>query len=581
MAAKGITPASPLEIAGGTAGTVSYGAMLGPASATVNFAQGIWNPIWAIPKEPLRAGQRAVQHGNLAALREPGEALKGTLKGLGQVSDAVWDVLRAKGQYAPHPDAPNISQRVADPLGRGVLQALELPGRVWSGLPDAVFGTIAQHTVERRRAAQLATEAGKTGKAWSDWVDLYVKEADRVRSTGGPAGAGTADVLAAGKTAAEKVALRSELGSVGKHVKTVATMGGKPVISQIVAPFFNSQWNAWLQTAERGPLGAVMNRQKGFDKAYDAAVGSALTLGIVNYAWGSHGVSGSGPSDSHERKMMIDEGWRPYSTKVGGVWYPNRAFGPAEQLLNSAGELHDGLAYQKKDADSRALTMDALSRVGKLVKQQPYATGYATIADLLQFGPAAAAADLATRVTPFAATARAIGTAADTKEREVDRGANVPLGEEFAQRWQQSTGQRSDLPVAQDVLGREKENPQPGILAFTGRMGWEHEDPIISAFQGAGVSIGDPPDAVESVPLTPDEQRRWNTLRGQSIIKDTERMVTAGTLEKLPPARQAERLEAIKADASRRAAAELRREVGAAEWRRRQREAEAKEKAAS
>jgi antitoxin (DNA-binding transcriptional repressor) of toxin-antitoxin stability system len=522
MAAEGIAPASKTDIVRGTTGTIGYGAMLGPATATFNAAAGLTQPAWALVKEPTRAVSRAIGTRNPEALREPVVALDGAMRGMSHIGSALWDVIRAQGKYAPSPDSPNLSQQLADPIGRGLMQALETPGRFWAGAPDAIFGTLAQYTVDARRAAQLATEAGHRGQKWDDWVDLYRKEVERVRTTGAPPhqiGAGTAEAIRAGDEAAEKGAYRQPLGEIGKRVRTIARLGNFPVVGNFVAPFFNSPWNIHLQALERSPVGLAMNTQASkFDKYYDAAVGSAAILGLVELArQGKTTINGSGPTDQNERQAWLDAGNRPYSIQVGDVFIPNRAFSGAEPLLNAAGETMDYLRFPKKDADDRSLTTEALTRVGRLIKQHPYAAGYATIADIAQFGPAAGIADVATRLTPGAATARAIGTAGDTAERTVDRGAGVPILDEAYQRWQQATGQRVDLPVAQNILGEPKENPQQGVAAFFGRLGYAKDDPVIRVFQEARVFPGNPPDDVRGIKLTPDEKRRWDTYRGEAL----------------------------------------------------------------
>lgn len=536
MTAKGIAPASKTDLVRGTVSTAGYSSMLGPAASAMNFAQGLWQPVWAAPKEPLRAVSRAIEHRNVAALREPGEALKGALTGLGQVADAAWDVLKGQGKYAPSVDAPNLSQRVSDPLGKRLLQALETPSRAWSGLPDALFGTVAQHTVERRRAAQLATEAGLTGQAWQQHVDRTMQDITTARGTPGAApAAGAADALAAGEHASDEAALRRQLGAIGKRVKDVATMGNAPVLGNFVAPFFNSQWNSALKFFERTPAGLGMNTQATrFDKHYDAVLGSALTLGLTNYALRNGGVTGSGPSDPEQRRMLARTGWKPYSVYVNGVYLPNRAFGFGEQLLNATGEAADAIRYKKPDADTKALTMDALARIGNIAKQQPGANAYATISELVQFGPAAALADVAIRLTPGSSTSRQIATSMDPKERQPESGAGVGILEEAQQRYAVGTGYgRQGVPAKTDVSGQEVENPQQGWRAFVPRTSTYQGDPIITELLSKNVDLSRPRDAftvtaagadapdggigTRTIRLTPEEKERWQQYRWQQI----------------------------------------------------------------
>jgi hypothetical protein len=572
MAAQGITPPSTFEVVRGTVGALNRGALLGPGTMTFNLASALMQPLWAGPKEPTRAVVRAVSTGNPEALREAGAAASGALVGLGHVGEALWDLLRARGKYAPSPEHADLSQRLADPIGRGLLQALDTPGRIWAGAPDAVAGTIAQYAVESRRAAQLATDAGHRGDKWKEWYGLYLSEAERARTTGAPAhqiGAGTADVIAAGDAAAERAGYRQPLGTVGRAARKVARLGDAPIVGDLVAPFFNGPWNIHLQALERTPVGLAMNTQPAkFDRYYDALVGSAATIGLAEMVReGKVTITGSGPTDKNERQAWLDQGNKPYSLTVGPVAIPNRAFAGAEPLLNAVGDTFDALRYQKPDDDARTISEDALARIGQQIRQYPYSAGYATIANVVQYGLPSLGADLATRATPGAATLRAIGTSQDAAERTVDRGARVPMGQEALERWQQATGQRSGLPVAQNILGEPKENTQRGPAAFVGRFGYPKEDPVISLFQEAGVYPPDPRDKISlndtiSIALTPDETRRWDAARGAVLREAGQELLADPEWTSLPPDRKEKILKGIFAHAAKAADGQVLEQIG-------------------
>ena len=133
-----------------------------------------------------------------------------------------------------------------------------------------------------------------------------------------------------------------------------------------------------------------------------------------------------------------------------------------------------------------------------------------------------------TRMVPYAATARAIGTAMDPNERTVDSGKGVDWQTTVSQRVQQGVGLRSGLPVAQDVLGRPKENPQQGLRSVMPALRDAKSDPAVRAFREAGVDIGEPPDAITidgiQLALTPAEQRAWQRERGAILERYAPRL---------------------------------------------------------
>jgi hypothetical protein len=193
------------------------------------------------------------------------------------------------------------------------------------------------------------------------------------------------------------------------------------------------------------------------------------------------------------------------------------------------------------------------------------------------------ASGLITRSVPYAATARAIGTAQDASERTVERGKDVPPDVTIGQQVRAGLGVRSDLPVAQDAFGQPKPNQQQGAAAFAPKRQAAREDPVAQVFLDAGVTPSAPrTDITEygtKITLTPSESRRWNELRGQEVMTAAQRVLDSGMLQGMTPARREERLKQIDADAAERATQSLRREIGIPEITRRRREAEAKAKA--
>jgi hypothetical protein len=393
-----------------------------------------------------------------------------------------------------------------------------------------------------------------------------------------------------GSAYAKRQSYRDELGTIGKQAEKVAKLNNTPILGNWATPFFNTIWTAGLRQAEKTPVGLAMNTAPTrIDKYYDAIVGGSIVVALGNYA-ANGGVTGSGPSDPKERELLQKEGWQPYSTLVTNPitgekhYVPNRMLTLFETPLNVAGELHDAMAYRKPDMDARANFTDAATRMGKVLRQNPYAlSGLVAILDLPQFGVAPAVSDQLTRFTPLAATARTAGQAADTMERTTDRGKDVPITEEVIQRWKLGTGQRGGLPTAQDAFGQERRNQRPGALSLLPNMPKATTDRIVDAFQGARVTIGNPPDEITEdgakIALTQNESRRWDALRGEQVLTQAQRLVESGLLDRLPMEKRAERLESIKATAADRATMMLRREVGAQEWLRRRRDAQTKAKA--
>jgi hypothetical protein len=538
LAARGQAPLSPLQWTRKLVGTAGYSSMIGPATATVNVFGNLLEPLWAIPKEAARSitPRRLGGRGNP---REFGEMALGAFHGMGQTGQAIVDALAARGRYASNPDHPHLSEQTVNPIGHAIAASLEAGGRVFSGLPDAVFGTIARSAGEARRAAQIATDEGLTGAPWKQRVQGLLQDVEQHRGAQGATPSPQVDdIIKSGEQYADRQTFRDELGTVGKGA---AAMAGRnvPVVGNLLTPFFNTPWNMGVALAERTPVGAVMNRQKGFDKAYDAVVGTALVAGLAFGPVAAGKITGSGPDDPEKRKMLQAEGWRPYHTLVGDTYIPNRVFGIYGKLLNAAGEVHDALAFQKKDATAREMSGDAFRRFGKLLKEEPYLQGLAdimaAITDPQAGGVEGYVAQNVTRLLPYAATTRTIGTAQDTNERETDRGRDVSMTESVSQRVQQGVGARSELPVAQDVMGRPRENQTPGIWSVLPKFSQKRAEPLVRAYLDAGVDIGTPPDKIDNVPLKPAQQRRYREVMGRELERIAGPTIRGAGWANMPP----------------------------------------------
>ena len=555
MAENGVEPLSPLRWLNRLAQTTVYSSLIGPPSAVANFGANLAMPILSTPRELVRPVVRAVQTRNTAALREYPTAAWALTTDLMDVGKSVVDALAARGRFAQNPNHPMLSGQTINPAGQKLAEGLELGNRVFSALPDSIFGTLATNFGERRAAAQMATDLGLHGGDWGAVAQGLIQDVRTARSGGAFSGPTTGELIAAikqademglegaarqrqiaswlqqaadlrggelvpnpdiaqgivkqgqeildgigaaGKAYGDHQTFRDELGVIGKAART-ASGADLPVVGPAITPFFNTNWNVWKRLGENSPVGPALNRSRPtYDKAFDAAFGTLVLAGIANYATGGV-VTGSGPSDPQARKDLESQGWQRYSTLKDGVYVPNRLlYGMFEGPVNMAGDWHDHVAYQKPgEAWTQKSFEDMAQRVGQQIRNAPTLTGWANVLDAMSGQGLAGKLERygSSQVTahiPYASTARAIGTSQDTAERTVERGKDVPPDVTVGQQIAAGVGNRSGLPVNQDSLGRPKENQQQGIWAFVPKMSSQRPDPTIQAFTDAGVDIGGP-----------------------------------------------------------------------------------------
>ena len=215
---------------------------------------------------------------------------------------------------------------------------------------------------------------------------------------------------------------------------------------------------------------------------------------------------------------MISQGWQPHSIAIGGhvdpndpsqgavaqgaLYVPTRLLGQYQPLLDTAGEVHDALAYQKADAKPGALVGDMIHRmVGSrgVLTNMVYLSGLANILSTTDApdptsGLAQLASSTATRYIPGAGILRSAATAEDPLARRPSSASDVGFVEATRQQASQSVpgalgaispiGTREDLRPNLDVLGHPLANPQQGFAALGPKMTTGEQDPSSTRSSG-------------------------------------------------------------------------------------------------
>lgn len=538
-----------------------YAGIYGPATAVNSAIGGAQELLLAQPKEAVRAlveGRPVVSRG--AARRQAGAAREG-LAGFKRVL-AGGDAETAARASGGSQGTAGLSDRIANPIGHLAARALERPGELLTEAPDAIFRPAFLAQGEEREAQRIAKEAGFTGDNAASFVDTLLESAQRLKAN--PNARSTSDearrVVEAGKQYADQLGYKGEPGKLGKYLADLSKRDdGIGVLASFLMPFPSMASRmttaAGRSTPVVGLLPTFRRGQSRFDTVYDQAFGSLVAAGIAGWAY-EGGITGSGPDDPDKRAELQAQGWQPNSVLVGGHYLPSRAFGRYQPLLDAAGEIHDSVAYQKP-GDKKAMVLDLAKRAGSLATDQAGLSGLADLYDMFVNDKGATfpgwAARSAMRYVPGGGILRAGAAAADPQARRPERWAKdetVPTTAIGQNLETAIPGLRQNVPAAQDVLGRPAENPQQGLGAVIPRTTTQREDPLIKAYLDAGVDIGMAPAAIGGVTLTPAQQRRWMTARGQELRAARAEVLGARSL---PPAERQAELRRILGDAAQAA----------------------------
>jgi hypothetical protein len=569
-----------------------YAGIYGPATFISSVVGGAQELLLAQPKEAIRAlvsgrpGSYAAQvRGQLRAMPESVAGLARVL--LGSESGVV--AVASGGSQG----TANLSERIVNPAGHLAARALERPGEIMTEAPDAVFRPMFTAQGMQREARTIAAERGLRGKQAATYADELIQAAEDLRANPDTpvASEDARRIIEAGSAYADTLGYKGDPGGFGRWLGQLAKRDDPVgVLASFLVPFPSMAARMSTAAARSTPgiglIPAVRRGQSRFDVAYDQAFGSAVAAGVAYWAF-SGGVTGSGPDDPEKRKMMMDQGWQPNSTLVGGYYVPNRVFSRFQPLLDTAGEIHDALAYGKKDRKTSEMVADMVKRGTKIATDQTGLSGLADLNDMLTQGFASQYPGWVTRSAlrylPYSGVIRATANATDASTRRPESWSDVGFGEAVRQNALMAVpGGRQMVPAGQDILGREAKNPQQGLGAFIPRVTTPRNDPTIKAFQDAKVDIGYPPNDLPleggvTVPLTPAEQRAWNAERGKLLEQFATRFTSAPWWQN-PEARQ-KGMQTLLSDANAAANAQIKARIGAQELTRRAREAIEKKKA--
>jgi hypothetical protein len=577
LAARGITRPSVWD----WMKQAGYSGIYGPATFVNSALGGAQELLLAQPKEALRA----VVTGNAGSY---GRQVKAQLRAMKDVLPGVANVIAGGGSESAakasggSQGTAGLSERIANPYGRFAARVLEKPGELATEAPDAIFRPLFRAQGQEREVGRIVREMGLKGDAASAKADELMQAVEDVKAGQLVAQPDLAErVTQAGEKYADELGYKGDPNKFGEWLGQLGKQDNfAGVIAQFLMPFPAMAAKMTTAGARLTPgVGALPALNKGrdtFDVVYDQGLGLAAGLGVATYAF-SGGITGSGPEDAEKRKMMVSQGWQPNSTLVGGHYIPNRAFGRFQGLLDSAGELHDALAYGKlgrsQDKRTDEWVTEIGKRVSKIASDQTGLSGLADLHDMLDSnaggGSPGYLARTAIRYAPYGGGSRAVANMLDPTARKADRPSDsTTWGESFGQNVATAIpGARGSVPAAQDVLGREMANPQSGLGAIIPKTTVETPDPVIQAFQSAGIDIGDPPEKAGDFIMTTDEKRAWMTARGAEL----EKRVTPA-IQAMPPEQQAVRLKAIMNVANEMADLYVARQIPTSDRSRRMRE---------
>ncbi len=313
----------------------------GPRTHVTNILSNALTALWQVPETAIAATIGALHGGEKVQFAETSARLVGLIEGAqeglragatafktGEPSD-----LGSKLESHRYAAIPGIAGQIIRIPSRGLLAE------------DEVFKAVNYRAELNAQATRIALSEGRRGRSLAERID-------ELRSY----------PTQAMKTEAHKAALyntfQNELGPIGKAIMRMRdTIPG----AWIVLPFIKTPANIVKYAAERSPFGLLMKEVranldgKNGNVARDTQaarlfLGSSIGITVAMMAAGGL-ISGGGPDDPDEKKLLQAKGWQAYSLKIGDTWYSYQRLDPFGFMMGVSADLIElGEAVGNADA---------------------------------------------------------------------------------------------------------------------------------------------------------------------------------------------------------------------------------------
>ena len=352
------------------------GLLSSPQTHAANAVSNMATTLMAIPERYITAGFDALKGAGGESMVAANARATGFFGGLqdgwrllkGSTEDSV---LASSSKLERQTDSISAAAWGKSPdstVGKGLDylgKAIGMPG--WAlEKGDNFFKGLNYRMRLQESAAQTALEEGLTGKAFKERV---------------------ADLVANPTSAMEDISsdfaryqtFTNEAGPFAKSVGRLAysTPGGRYVI-----PFVRTPANILSYGFERTPLAFAMSKTREALKAGGArqseamarmAAGSLLMASVVPFTMDGK-ITGGGPADVDQRKLLEQTGWKPYSVKIGDNYVSYDRMEPISSLIGYSADIAAILGQLGED-ESGELVAAGLAAFSKSLTNKTFLSG--------------------------------------------------------------------------------------------------------------------------------------------------------------------------------------------------------------
>lgn len=410
-------------------------------------------------------------------------------------------------------------QAIPGPVG----YVLETPSRSVSAI-HTVFYTMAYEQEIARQAYRSAAKAGLRGTDFDTQVARFTQSP--------PAGV----IEAAHEQALEQVLMnRPKFDSAQYHLSQLVNQN---FFAKLVMPFMQIGMNILDQGIVQRTGLAMLSADARADvmgrngpgardlRLGKIAVGSMLGIATVSLA--AEGlITGGGPSDQKQRRVLEDSGWKAYSIRWGDTFIPYRKFlGPLGPLVSLSADMYEirKVADEKSLGEAGAAALFGLSEV---VADETWMAGLSSFIDAARNWDTKGEAyirNLATDFIPFS-----VGMSQIT--RQID-----PY---MRRGWSITDAFRSKIPFVSEGV-----EPQIGIWGTPIAshtmlsMTTANHDPVDARLESLEMGVAPVEKKIRGVTLNPEQYTAYATTAGVLAHQMLTPLVTSAGFSSLPQTAQ-------------------------------------------
>jgi N12 class adenine-specific DNA methylase len=521
------------------------GLLSGPRTHVANILSNTLTALWQVPETFIAEQIGRFHTGDKVQAGEAAARLIGLIEGTKEGMVAAAHQLR-HGEPLDVISKTELIERKAIPGKVG--EVVRIPGRLLEA-EDQFFKAVSYRAEINTIAVRMAMKEGRRGASLAARIaELRAKPTQRMQ--------------AQAHQAALYQTFQNKLGPKGQWVMNLREA---VPLGWLILPFIRTPANILKYAAERTPLGFAMkpvrDNLRGLNGtvARDTqiarmALGSSVMVAVVSMAIAGS-ITGGGPDDREEERMLRATGWQPYSVRIGDTYYSYQRLDPIALMVGVAADLVS-LAEHASEAELSKMASLLVTAVSNNIKEKTWISGLVTFNEAFFSGDAwkleAWGRRLGGSVVP--AFVAQMAQTQDPYIREVRTMMDAIKN--------RIPGMSSGLMVKRDVFGEQikREGALGPDIASPFFVSTVKDNPLAKEFLRIGYFPSMPDRVLAGHRLTAEQYDRYVEVSGKEATKNLRQIMAGERWQRLTDERREEKIREEFSDARKKARAVLRRE---------------------